>query len=104
MAEEYDYEEEERRRLISQINSVQSNIARLERENAQLQIELDNAIESGQIAVANRIAHLHILKDVLELGRFAVVLPYVAVNELRHLIQFFFIHPLHKRLTKFDLS
>ncbi len=53
MAEEYDYEEEERRRLISQINSVQSNIARLERENAQLEIELDNAIESGQIAVEN---------------------------------------------------
>ena len=71
-----------------------------------LAVVLDNATVSkgGQIAIANGVAHLHILKDVLELGRLAVVLSYVAVNELRHLIQFFFIHPLHKRLTNFNQS
>ena len=51
--EEYQRELEEAERLQRQINNVIDQINRTNRENAKLEVELDNAIQNVSILISN---------------------------------------------------
>ena len=51
--EEYQRELEEAERLQRQINNVIDQINRTNRENAELEVELDNAIQNVSILISN---------------------------------------------------